>query len=130
MFVWCLISLWHKKAGSTCLRKYSQFGCIATWKDKPALGLYQWPCQIQDTGRHLNSGCFVSDWIPPPLSVSRGTTGLAWAIGRAVGWIFMPQSIEARELHEAQLIVKNSYEGYHQKTHWTNKTSKNCISRC
>lgn len=114
LFVWCLVSL------------HSQFGCVATWKDKPALGLYQWPCQIQDTGRHLNTDCFVSNWIPPPLPASRGTVWLSCAVGQALGEICMFQSTEARELCEAQLILKNSYKCHHQKTHWTNKISNNC----
>lgn len=78
---------------------------------------------INDPSRHLNSRCFASDLIPSPLSVSRRTVGLSWAIGQALEGIFTSQSMESREPREIQMTVKNSYECCHQKTHWTNKPS-------
>lgn len=123
LFIWGLISLRHKKAGSICLRCF-QCGCAATAEYKSAMGLQQWPCQIQSMWT-TEFGMFCLRLNLMTFSVSRGTAGLFCAIGQALRGLFTSQSTEVEEQHEAELW-RTAAPVIIRKLNWINKTSNNC----
>lgn len=127
-FGYCLSGVW-----SPCDTKKLEVPALGGILSLPVLQLGKINLPWDYTNDPAGSKTHVDIWIWDALSQTEShhlcqcqETLRAFTIGQALGEIFVFQSWEPRELHEAQLTVKNLYECYHQKTHWTNKTSNNC----
>lgn len=116
LFIWGLITLRHKRAGSTCLRKCHQCGCVATAEYKLAMGLQKWSCQIQCTWTPEFRVFFSQTESHDSFCVKRGCRSVLCNWPGTGGGIFTSQSTEVEEKCEAQLTVKNSCTCYDQKT--------------
>lgn len=126
LFIWGLITLRHKRAGSTCLRKCHQCGCVATAEYKLAMGLQKWSCQIQCTWTPEFRVFFSQTESHDSFCVKRGCRSVLCNWPGTGGECLHPKALKLKKSVRHSWPWRTAAPVMIRKLNGINKTSNTC----